>query len=62
MSRSRKNFIQEMHMDKGSLRRALHVKNGENISEKKLNKASHSSNKSLRKKAILAKTLKSMHH
>ena len=47
---------------KGSLRRALHVKKGEKIPHEKLEKAEHSKNKKLRKKAILAETLSHMHH
>ena len=46
----------------GSLHKALHVPAGEKISAKKLEKASHSENPKLAKKANLAKTLKRMHH
>lgn len=47
---------------KGSLHKALHVPMGEKIPEKKLTKAEHSSNPSLKRKAVLAKTLKGFHH
>jgi hypothetical protein len=42
----------------GSLRKALDIAPGKKIPEKKLEKAEHSKNPSLRKKAILAETLK----
>lgn len=45
----------------GALRKSLHVKEGESIPAKKLDKAAHSSNPTLRRRAILAKTLKKMH-
>jgi hypothetical protein len=44
----------------GSLHRALHVPLGETIPSGKLEKASHSENPKLAKKANLAKTLKHM--
>ncbi len=43
---------------KGKLHEALGVPMGKKISEKKLEKAEHSKNPSLRKKAVLAETLK----
>jgi len=46
----------------GSLRRALHVPEGEKIPAKKLAKAAHSENPTLRRRAALAKTLKGFHH
>lgn len=42
----------------GSLHKALNVPVGKKIPEKKLEKAEHSKNTSLRKKAVLAETLK----
>ena len=42
----------------GSLHKALGVPQGKKIPEKKLEKAEHSKNPSLRKKAVLAETLK----
>lgn len=45
---------------KGSLRKALHVKKGEDIPESKLEKAEHSKNSTLRKRAVLAETLKKL--
>jgi hypothetical protein len=45
----------------GSLRKALHVKEGQNIPAKKLAKAAHSDNPKLAKRARLAQTLKRMH-
>jgi hypothetical protein len=44
----------------GSLHKALGVPMGKNIPEKKLEKAEHSKNPSLKKKAVLAETLKGM--
>jgi hypothetical protein len=54
-------FIQAIGMKKGALRKELHVPEGEKIPEAKLDKAAHSSNPKLRKRAVLAKTLKSFH-
>ena len=45
----------------GALRKALHVKKGEKIPAKKLEKAEHSKNHMLAKRANLAETLKKMH-
>ncbi len=43
---------------KGALRKELGAKKGKPIAEKKLNKASHSDNPTLAKRANLAKTLR----
>ena len=45
----------------GALHRALHVPIGEDIPAKKLTKAEHSSNPTVRRRANLAKTLKGLH-
>lgn len=45
----------------GALHKELHVPQGEKIPAKKLEKAAHSSNPTLKKRAVLAKTLKGMH-
>lgn len=45
----------------GSLRKALHVKAGHDIPEKKLEKAEHSKNPKLARKAHLAETLNGLH-
>lgn len=42
----------------GQLRKSLHAKEGKNISSAKLEKATHSDNETLRKRAQLAKTAK----
>ena len=55
-------WIQGAIKHPGSLHKALHVPAGEKIPAKKLEKASHSENPKLAKKANLAKTLKRMHH
>lgn len=61
MAEKKKKFIQDMHMKKGALHKSLHVKPGEKIPEAKLEKAEHSKNPKLRKRAALAKTLKGLH-
>lgn len=61
MGRAKKNFIAGMHMKKGALHKQLHVPEDKKIPEKKLEKATHSDNKLLRKRANLAKTLESFH-
>lgn len=55
-----KLWIQGAIKHKGALRKELHVKKGEKIPEKKLEKATHSKNKTLAKRANLAKTLSGM--
>jgi hypothetical protein len=55
-------WIQGAIKHPGSLHKALHVPAGEKIPAKKLEKASHSENPKLARKANLAKTLKAMHH
>lgn len=57
----KKKWISGAIKNTGSLRKSLHVKEGEKIPEKKLEKAEHSKNPKLRKRAVLAKTLKKMH-
>lgn len=47
---------------KGKLHEKLGVPKDEKIPEKKLEKAEHSENPTIRKEANLAKTLKGMHH
>ena len=56
-----KHFIKEAIRRPGKLHEELHVPEGEKIPEKKLRKAEHSKNPKLRKRAILARTLKRMH-
>jgi len=56
------NWIKGAIKHPGSLHKALHVPKGEKIPEKKLEKAEHSKNPKLAKKAHLAETLKRMHH
>ncbi len=51
-------FIQKMHMKKGKLHRELGVAEDKKIPAKKLVKAEHSKNPTIRKEAVLAKTLK----
>lgn len=55
-------WIQKAIKHKGALRKELHVKAGEKIPEKKLEKAAHSKNPKLRKRAILAETLRKISH
>lgn len=56
-----KNWIAGAVKNKGALHRALHVPEGEKISEKKLVGAMKSKNPTIRKEAQLAKTLKGFH-
>ena len=57
----KKNFIQKAIKKPGALHKALHVKEGEKIPESKLKKAEHSKNPLMKKRAVLAETLKKMH-
>ena len=51
-------WIQGAIKHPGSLHKSLHVVKGKKIPKRKLDKALHSSNKTLRARANLAKTLK----
>lgn len=62
MARSEKKWISGAIKHPGALRQSLHVKEGQKISESKLMKAEHSKNPKTRKRAVLAKTLKGLHH
>lgn len=57
----KKNWIAGAIKHPGALRKSLHVKEGEKISESKLKKAEHSKNPKTAKRAHLAETLKKMH-
>jgi hypothetical protein len=57
MAREKKMWIQGAIKHKGALHKALHVPMGEKIPAKKLTKAEHSKNPTMRKRATLAKTL-----
>ena len=59
--RAEGKWIQGAIKHKGALHKSLHVPAGEKIPAKKLEKATHSSNPKLAKRANLAKTLKSLH-
>ena len=64
MAKRPKKFIQKALSkpgSRGALHRELHVPEGEKIPEAKLAKAEHSTNPKLRKRAVLARTLKKMH-
>ena len=52
------HWIQNAIKKPGALRKSLHVKKGHDIPEAKLEKAEHSKNPLLRKRANLAETLK----
>lgn len=56
-----KKWIQGAIKHPGALREELQVKKGKKIPSKKLKKAEHSKNPTLRKRAVLAETLKKMH-
>ena len=53
-------WIQKIGMKKGALHKSLGVPEGEKIPQKKLTKASHSKNPTLRRRAVLAETLKKL--
>ena len=53
------NWIEEATKNKGTLRKALGIKEGKKISNTKLDKAVHSESPKIRKEANLAKTLRS---
>ncbi len=56
-----KNFIAGAIKHPGALHAQLSVPQGKKIPAKKLEKAEHSSNPTLRKRAVLAKTLRGFH-
>ena len=58
----KKKWIQGAIKHPGALHRELHVPEGNKIPAKKLEKAEHSKNPTLKKRANLAKTLGKMHH
>lgn len=51
-------WMQKLDLKKGALRKELGVKKGEKIPAKKLEKATHSKNPTLKKRAVLAETFK----
>jgi len=55
-----KKWISKAISKPGALHKSLHVKKGERIPEAKIKKAEHSKNPKLRKRAVLAETLKHM--
>jgi hypothetical protein len=62
MGRAKKQWIQNAIKNPGALHKSLHVPKDKPIPESKLEKAEHSRNPIMRKRANLAKTLKSLHH
>lgn len=59
---SDKRWIAKAIQHPGALHKELHVPQGQKIPAKKLEKAEHSSNPTLRHRAQLAETLSHMHH
>lgn len=55
-----KKWIQAAHIKKGALHKELGVPEGKKIPASKLQKAEHSKNPKLRKRAVLAETLKKL--
>jgi hypothetical protein len=53
-----KKWVQDVHMKKGALHKALNVKEGQKIPNSKLKKAEHSKSPLMKKRAVLAETLK----
>lgn len=62
MSKEDGKWIQGAIKRPGALKAKLGVPEGKKIPAKKLAKAEHSKNPTLRKEAVLAKTLKSFNH
>lgn len=60
--RSGGNFIQKAIKHPGALHRSLHVSADKKIPAAKLSKAMHSKNPTLRRRAVLAHTLKGFRH
>lgn len=59
MSRAKREWIRGAIKHPGALHKSLHVPAGKKIPEAKLEKAEHSKNPTLRRRARLAETLKS---
>jgi len=61
---AKKKFIKQAlpASSKGKLHEHLHVAHDKKIPEAKLEKAAHSTNPTIKKEAVLAKTSKGMHH
>lgn len=57
----KKKWISEAIKKPGALHKSLHVPEGKKIPESKLKKAEHSKSPLLKKRAVLAETLKKMH-
>lgn len=56
------NFIKSAIKHPGALHAELHVPQGQKIPQNKLTAATHSKDPTERKRAVLAETLKNMHH
>lgn len=56
------HFIQGAIKHPGALHAELHVPQGQTIPQQKLTAATHSQNPTERRRAVLAETLKNMHH
>ena len=54
---TKEKFIQKAIKKPGALRKASHVKEGENIPKSKIKQAEHSKSPTMRKRAVLAETL-----
>ena len=60
-AKHREHWIKGAIKHPGALHKELGVPKGKKIPESKLKKAEHSKNPKLRKRAVLAETLKKMH-
>jgi hypothetical protein len=58
---AKEKWIAEAIKKPGALHKSLKVPEGKKIPESKLKKAEHSKNPTLKKRAVLAETLKKMH-
>lgn len=62
MAAKPKHFIQKMDLRKDGLHKALHVPDGQDIPQAKLDAALHSKNPHVRHMAEMAENFKHMHH
>jgi hypothetical protein len=62
MAKGGEKWIQGAIKKPGALHKSLHVAQGKKIPKAKLNKAMHSKNPTIKRRAILANTLKKISH
>lgn len=62
MSRSKKDWTQDLDINKGGLHRSLGIPMDKKIPAKRLDKATHSRNPLIKKQAVLAKNFSKAKH